>query len=200
MTKERRGGAVQLDVENVIKLVGALNGIRNGGNGHASTAPDPSLNVRSEMELRSAYEKEIRDKDAHWQQRFDSERQRANDAKADKESGRVDSRFEQLQTQALALVQTVAAAAKANQESVSAAAQQQTEAMSQMRDIITQLGTTVTSLVAAGGSERLTRGELGQESRWTLRNRTQNSQWIIATAIFAGIAVIDLLSQHISVR
>jgi hypothetical protein len=199
MPKSRKQTRRSYDVDDLVQLAGVMKSFGSGGNGHASTG-DPSTNVRSEMELRSSYEKEIRDKDAHWQQRFDSERQRANDAKADKEAGRVDSKFEQLQTQALALVQTVAAAAKANQESVSAAAQQQTEAMNQMRDIMTQLGTTVTSLVAAGGSERLTRGEIGAETRYTTRSRIQNSQWIIATAIFAGIAILDLLSQHITVR
>lgn len=164
---------------------------------------DPSVNVRRESELRSAYEKEIRVLGDEWQKRFDAERQRANDAKAEKESLRVDARFAELSTQALTLVNTVAATAKAASDSVAAAALQQTEAMNQMREIVTTLGTTVTSLVAGGGATTLAQREQRGETKFEISQRARASQWIIGLIVAAGfsfIGVIILIGSHIQFK
>jgi hypothetical protein len=188
MAKKRdKQSSRRYDVADLVDLVGALQNIRNGnGAPHAAVLTDPSVNVKGEMELRATYEKEIRDKNEEWQRRFDSERQRANDAKAEKESGRVDSRFAELSTQALTLVNTVATTAKAASDAVAAAALQQTEAMNQMREIVGTLGTTVTSLVAAGGGERSQRNENRQVNQWTI------GLAIVVAGIIIG-AIIKLL-------
>ena len=167
------------DVSDLIEMVSSMASIRNGNGAHPP-ASDPSANVRTEMELRAAHEREIRTNNEKWQKRIDDERQRAYDAKADKESARVDSRFAELQQQALTLVNTVATTAKAASDAVFAAATQQTEAMNQMRDLVNALGTTVTSLVAAGGGERSQRIE-----------GRQITQWAIGIAVVIAIVVLN---------
>lgn len=185
----------QLEIDDFVRLVGAFNSMRNG-NGHTVPITDPSLNVSKEMSLRASFDKELRDTNADWQKRFDSERQRANDAKADKESARVDSRFTELSTQALALVQTVATTAKAAQEAVTAAALQQTEAMNQLREIVSRLATTVTELVAAGGARVAATQENVQAIRFDQNRVVAWTGVVISVAILAVSTVytIKLLS------
>jgi hypothetical protein len=195
LARKRRGKqSPERYVEGMVELIGALaNMPRNGGNGngHTTTAAltDPSANVEKRVDLQADFDKQLRESNEKWQERFDTERQRANDAKADKESGRVDSRFAELSTQALTLVNTVATTAKAASDAVAAAALQQTEALNQIREIVGTLGTTVTSLVAAGGARQATSQENTQANRFD-QNRV--IQWI-GIVISIGILAVSAI-------
>lgn len=195
MAKKRRGKGTgrQLDVADLVELVQAMSSIRNG---HATTTTaltDPSANVEKRVDLQAAHDKELRKITERWQQRFDTERQRANDAKADKESLRVDARFGELQTQALTLVNTVATTAKAASDAVAAAALQQTEAMNQMREIVTTLGTTVTSIVSAGGARQATTVEAVATSRY---GSERLIQWVGAIVGMGVLAATIIYTVH----
>lgn len=197
--KKQRAGR-ELDVQDLVELVGALNGIRSGGNGHTLTAAltDPSANVEKRVDLQAAFDKMIRENNEKWQERFDTERQRANDAKADKESGRVDSRFAELSTQALTLVNTVATTAKAASDAVAAAALQQTESLNQIREIVSALGQTVTGIVAAGGARQSTNSEARQVTQF---DQSRVIQWVAVVVSVAILAVsviytVKLVTGH----
>lgn len=205
--KRRKQSARSLDVEELVDLVGALNGMRNGG--HSVPALDPTINVkdqlgaaisglRTEAELTSKYEEKIRDLDRKAQERLDAERQRADKARQDAEAGRLDSRItdvvrsadlstERLTNAATILANTVATTADTAQKALVAAADVQREMVGQVRDTVTALQGVVTTFIATGGGERSAKTEQMTETRWTERQRSQRQEWL--TGLWVGVAI-----------
>lgn len=226
MRKTRGGKARQLDVADLVELVGALSNIRNGGNGHTESKPDPTVNVKEQLlaatgriddmaELREKYEEKLRGQDKDWQVRFDNERRRAEEAARLQEAGRIDSKIgdivqaavlnnERLTNAATILATTVATTADTAQKAVVAAAQQQSELVGQVRDTVTVLQGVVTTFIATGGGERTAKSEQLADTRWTQRQASQRSEWFTGLLIGGGIAgaglivgVATFLSSHI---
>jgi len=179
MKKRRQKAASrQLDVDDLVALVGALNSIRNGS--HSSTSlTDPSLNVKELVELRANYEEKIRVLNSEWQARYDSERRASVQAQQVAESGRIDAQLlaiqrnaevtaERLSDAATALATTVAATADAAQKAVAAASSAQTELVTQVRETVQLVQTQVTQLIAGGAGSASQRTENRQLNMWAI--------------------------------
>jgi hypothetical protein len=220
-TDRRRGGkqSPQRYVADLVELVGALaNMPRNGGPGVGNNGlpMDPTVNVKEQLSaavagvdkvsvLRAEYEEKLRNQDKDWQQRFENERGRADENARKAEAGRIDNKLtdiqrnaeiatDRLSTAAATLATTVATTADAAQKAVQAAAQQQSELLAQVRDTVTLLQTSVTSIIAAGGARVSAQDTERTESRQDIRNRTQNNQWLIGLVGGLAVAAIGVLS------
>lgn len=217
MAGKGRQSSRRYDVADLVELVGALSSIRDGGNGRVmADKPDPTVNVKEQLSaalegvdkvstLRAEYEEKIRATDKEWQTKLDSERQRADTMSKAAEAGRIDNKLtdiqrsaevatDRLSTAAATLATTVATTADAAQKAVQAAAQQQSELLAQVRDTVTLLQTSVTSIIAAGGARVSAESTERTESRQDVRNRTQNNQWLIGLVGGLAVTAIGVLS------
>jgi hypothetical protein len=203
--------AGRYDLAEIVDLVGVLGSLGNG-----APPMDPTLNVKEQLgaaiaglvevsALRAQYEDKLRLEDKQWQVRFDAERSRADQFAKQAESGRIDNKLtdiqrsaevatDRLSTAAATLATTVATTADAAQKAVQAAAQQQSELLAQVRDTVTLLQTSVTSIIAAGGARISQQDTERVENRQDARGRTENNQWMIALAVGLAISAIGFVA------
>jgi hypothetical protein len=188
---KRRGGKQSPEryVEGMVELIGALSNIRNGGNGHADK-PDPSVNVKELVELRASYEEKIRNLDSKWQERFDGERRRADEARIGQEAGRVDAKFADIVQSALLVQQTTANAAAALATTMGTTAETLRKSQ-ETTDIATRAAIrAVETNQATGGGEKAAKIE---QKGQTNINWNQAAQW----AAVGLLAVAELHARGV---
>lgn len=222
---KQRGGKRRMDVADLVELVGALANIRNGnGYGHPQSplaGIDPTINVKDRIDqavvslrdisdLRAAHEEMTRVLDTRWQERFDAERRRADEARQLQESGRIDAKIadivqaavlnnERLTNAATVLANTVTTTAETARKTVEAAAVQQSELVGQVRDTVTALQGVVTTFIATGGGERTAKGEQVVQERWNERQRSQRVEWQVGLYVAAGIAIAGFALKSLGI-
>jgi orotidine-5'-phosphate decarboxylase len=171
------------EVEDLVELVAALSNIRNGGNGHKEPLMDPSVNVKELVELRADYEKEIRNLNDKWQERFDLERQRTAAAERIAEAGRVDAKFSDIGQSAL-LAQAATEARAATLATTLATATETLRKSQETTDLATRAAIrAVEQNQATGGGEKLAKADQRTQSNFNL------AQWITVGGILLIVAV-----------